>query len=91
MEAASEVKVFRNHIKYDPVKFSDKLKGVDWDCEQDPSGTNEEQNACVDELWTDFENKILEVVDRHVPFILTNVCGLGNCPWMTGDIKTDIR
>ena len=64
MKALPEIEVFRNYAKYDPVKFGDELKGVDWNCEQDPSETSEENEVCVDEF---------------------------NCPWMTGNIKRDIR
>ena len=92
MKAPPQVKVFRNYVNYDPVKFSDELKGVDLNCEQDPCGTYEEQNACVDELWTDFESIFLKVANRHSPhYIQKKVRGLDNCPWMTGDIKKNIR
>ena len=91
MKAPPQVKVFRNYANYDPVKFSGELKRGDWNCEQDPSGTNEEQNACVDELWTCFESKFLRVANRHAPHIQKKVRGLDNCPWLTGDIKKNIR
>ena len=91
MKAPPEVKVFRNYAKYDPDKFSDELKRIDWNCEQDPSGTNVSEKVNVNELWTDFESKFLEVADRHAPLIQKTVRGLNSCPWITGNIKKDIR
>ena len=44
----------------------------------------------MDELWTVFETKFLEVADRHCPLIQKKVRGMDNCPWMTGNIKKDI-
>ena len=81
-KAPSEIKVFRNYAQYDPVKFSDELKGVVWNCDENPFGASEEQNICVDELWTDFETIFLEVADRHAPLIQKKVRGLDNNPWI---------
>ena len=91
MKAPPEVKVFRNYAKYDPAKFCDDLRGVDWDGNVDSSGTTNEHNVCVDELWSNFKSSFLTVADRHAPLIQKRVRGLDNCPWMTGQIKRDIR
>ena len=90
MKAPPEVKVFRNYAKYDPTMFSDDLKSVDWNIDQDPSGINERQD-CVDELWSDFKAKFVAVADRHAPLIPKKVRSIDNCPWMTGKIKKDIH
>ena len=62
-----------------------------WNCDEDPSGTSEEQSICfsafVDELWTDLETKFLEMANCHAPLIQKKVRSLDNCPWLTDNIK----
>ena len=55
------------------------------------SGTANESVICVDKLWLNFKSAFLKVADRHVPLIQKRVRGVDNCPWMTGQIKKDIR
>ena len=56
-------------------------------------GISLNQNSFLlsDEIWTVFETKFLEVADRHALLIQKKVCDMENCPWMTGNIKKDIR
>ena len=48
-------------------------------------------NVCVDNAWSRFKALFLKVADRHAPFIQKRVRGLDNCPWITGQIKREIR
>ena len=34
---------------------------------------------------------MLKVADNHAPFIQKRIRGLDNCPWITGQIKREIR
>ena len=56
-----------------------------------PPGTANENVICVDKLWLNFKSAFLKVADRHAPLIQKRVRGVVNCPWMTGQIKKDIR
>ena len=40
MKAAPETKIFRNYAKYDPAKFCEDLRGVNWVDGMNSSGTN---------------------------------------------------
>ena len=55
------------------------------------SGTANENVISVDKLWLNFKAAFLKVADRHAPLIQKRVRGVDNCPWMTGQIKKDIR
>ena len=55
------------------------------------SGTANENVICVDKLWLNFKSAFLKVADRHAPLLQKRVRGVDNCPWMTGQIKKDIR
>ena len=55
------------------------------------SETANENVICVDKLWLNFKSAFLKVADRHAPLIQKRVRGVDNCPWMTGQIKKDIR
>ena len=90
MKAAPETKIFRNYAKYDPEKFCEDLRGVNWVDSTNSSGTANENVICVDKLWLNFKSTFLKVADRHAPHIQKRVRGVDNCPWMTGQIKKDI-
>ena len=91
MKAAPETKLFRNYAKQDPAKFCENLRGVNWVDRMNSSGTANENVICVDKLWLNFKSAFLKVADRHAPLIQKRVRGVDNCPWMTGQIKKDIR
>ena len=91
MKAAPETKLFRNYAKQDPAKFCENLRGVNWFDRMNSSGTANENVICVDKLWLNFKSAFLKVADRHAPLIQKRVRGVDNCPWMTGQIKKDIR
>ena len=91
MKAAPETKIFRNYAKYDPEKFCEDLRGVNWVDSTNSSGTANENVICVDKLWLNFKSTFLKVADRHSPLIQKRVRGVDNCPWMTGQINKDIR
>ena len=91
MKAAPEIKIFRNYAKYDTAKFCEDLRGVNWVDSMNSSGTANENVICVDKLWLNFKSAFLKVADRHAPLIQKRVRGVDNCPWMTGQIKKDIR
>ena len=91
IKAAPETKIFRNYAKYDPAKFCEDLRGVNWVDSMNSSGTANKNVICVDELWLNFKSAFLKVADRHAPLIQKRVRGVDNCPWMTGQIKKDIR
>ena len=55
------------------------------------SGTANENVICVDKLWLNFTSAFLKVADHHAPLLQKRVRGVDNCPWMTGQIKKDIR
>ena len=55
------------------------------------SGTANKNVICVDKLWLNFKSAFLKVTDRHAPLIQRRIRGVDNCPWMTGQIKKDIR
>ena len=91
MKAAPETKIFRNYAKYDPEKFCEDLRGVNWVDSTNSSGTANENVVCVDKLWLNFKSAFLKVADRHAPLIQKRVRDVDNCPWMTGQINKDIR
>ena len=91
MKAAPETKIFRNYAKYDPAKFCEDLRSVNWVDGMNSSGTANENVICVDKLWLNFKSAFLKVADCHAPLIQKRVRGVDNCPWMTGQIKKDIR
>ena len=86
MKAAPEAKIFRNYAKYDPAKFCEDLRGVNWDGSQICSGTANENVICVNKLWLNFKSAFLKVADRNAPLIQKRVRGVDNCPWMTGSL-----
>ena len=53
--------------------------------------TGARYTTCVDKPWLNFKSAFLKVADRHAPLIQKRVRGVDNCPWMTGQIKKDIR
>ena len=69
----------------------ENLRGVNWVDRMNSSGTANENAICVDKLWLNFKSAFLNVADRHPPLIQRRVRGIDNCPWMTGQIKKDIR
>ena len=75
----------------DPAKFCENLGGVNWVDRMNSSGTANENVICVDKLWLNFKSAFLKVADRHAPLIQKRVRGVVNCPWITGQIKKDIR
>ena len=91
MKAAPETKIFSNYAKYDPEKFCEDLRGVNWVDSTNSSGTANENVVGVDKLWLNFKSAFLKVADRHAPLLQKRVRGVDNCPWMTGQIKKDIR
>ena len=78
-------------IKYDPAKFCEDLRSVNWVDGMNSSGTANENVICIDKLWLNFKSAFLKVADCHVPLIQKRVRGVDNCPWLTGQIKKDIR
>ena len=91
MKAVPETKIFRNYANYDPAKFCEDLRGVNWVDSMKSSGTANKNVICVDKLWLNFKSAFLKVADRHAPLIQNRVCGIDNCPWMTGQIKKNMR
>ena len=91
MKAVPETKIFRNYAKYNPAKFCEDLKGVNWVDSMNSSGTANENVICVDKLWLNFKSAFLTVADRHAPLIQKRVRGIDNCPRMTGQIKKNMR
>lgn len=85
-----EVKCFRNYAKYDPSKFCDDLRNVDWNGNENSHDETNVNNVCVDNAWSRFKAIFLQVADRHAPFIQKRVRGC-DCPWITGQIKREIR
>ena len=85
-----EVKCFRNYAKYDPSKFCDDLRNVDWNANENSHDETNVNNVCVDNAWSRFKAIFLQVADRHAPFIQKRVRGR-DCPWITGQIKREIR
>ena len=90
-KAVPETKIFRNYAKYDPAKFCEDLRGVNWVDSMNSSGTANENVICVDKLWLNFKSAFLKVADRHAPLIQNRVRGIDNCPRMTGQIKKNMR
>ena len=43
-----EVKCFRNYAKYDPSKFCDDLRNVDWNANENSHDETNVNNVCVD-------------------------------------------
>ena len=82
---------FQELCKIRPEKFCEDLRGVNWVDSTNSSGTANENVICVDKLWLNFKSAFLKVADRHAPLIQKQVRGVDNCPWMTGQIKKDIR
>ena len=91
MKAVPETKIFRNYAKYDPAKFCEDLRGVNWVDSMNSSGTANENVICVDKVWLNFKSAFLKVADRHAPLIQKRVRGIDNCPRMTGQIKKNMR
>ena len=69
MKAPPEVKCFRNYAKYDPLKFCDDLRNVDWNANENSHDETNVNNVCVDNAWTRFKAIFLQVADRHAPLI----------------------
>lgn len=42
-----EVKCFRNYAKYDPLKFCDDLRNVDWNANENSHDETNVNNVCV--------------------------------------------
>lgn len=50
MKAAPKTKIFRNYGKYNPAKFCEDLRGVNWDGGLNSSGTANENDICLHSL-----------------------------------------
>ena len=90
-ESCPETKIFRNYAKYDPAKFCEDLRGVNWVDSMNSSGTANKNVLFVENLWLNFKSAFLKVADRHAPLIQKRVRSVDNCPWMTGQIKKHMR
>ena len=86
----AQTKLFRNYaitlIKYNNKAFCSDLYNVDWEQLCNPAGNN----VSVNELWSNFKDKFVAVADLHAPLMEKRVRGKA-CPWLTGEIKRDIR
>ena len=91
MKAPAQTQLLRNYAKYDPNLFCQDLNKVEWDTLEIPSATNDQRSFCLNEQWSNFKSAFVRVADCHAPLILKRVRGINNCPWMTSDIKRDIR
>ena len=85
-KARPETKTFRNYSKYDPAKFCEELKGVDWSVSDPPSGSLDANLLC-----NCFKSKFEMIAERHTPTIQKRIHGIDNRQWITTDVKHDIR
>lgn len=86
---SAQLKTFRNYARYNPDEFCKDLKDADWSTQLN-SHEHREVND-VELMWEKFKTTFVTVADRHAPSITKRVRGIDNCPWMTGEIKRDIR
>ena len=72
MKAATETKIFRNYAKYDPAKFCEDLRGVNWVDSMNSSGTANENVICVDKLWLNFKTLVTwSVAGEAIVIVIT--------------------
>ena len=87
----AQMKTFRNYANYESSKFTEDLKGVDWDSVLSPcdaSGTPVDNS--IDEQWANLKSAFLSTASNHAPLIEKRSRGI-DCPWMNGKIKKTIR
>jgi hypothetical protein len=92
-----QLKRVRNYTNYEPKKFCQDLKNVNWSS-VNPEGVQYTDQChvtghkrIINEQWLSFVSVFFQVADRHAPLIQKRVRGLDNCPWLTGEIKRNIR
>ena len=85
----AQLKTFRNYARYNPDEFCKDLKDIDWSTQLNSQEYREVND--VELMWEKFKTTFVTVADRHAPSITKRVRGIDNCPWMTGEIKRDIR
>ena len=90
-KAPAQTKLLRNYANYDPNLFCQDLNKVDWDIPEISLGNTVQRSFCLNDLWSNFRSAFVRVADHHAPLIQKRVRGINNCPWMTSDIKKDIR
>ena len=81
----AKTNLFRNYAKYNNEAFCSDFGNVDWEQLFSPTGNN----VSVNELWSNFKDKLVAVADLHAPLMEKRVRGKA-CPWLTGEIKRDI-
>ena len=90
-KAPVQTKLIRNYANYDPSSFCKDLNNVDWDMPEISSGNTDDLCNCINEQWSNFKTSFVRIADCHAPIISKRVRGIDNCPWMTSDIKRDMR
>ena len=88
-----QLKRVRNYTNYEPKN----LKNVNWSS-VNPEGVQytdkchvTDHEWIINEQLLSFESVFFQVADRHAPLIQNRVRGLDNCPWLTSEIKRNIR
>lgn len=69
MKVVLEIKIFRNYVKYDFVKFCEDFRSVNWVDGMNFFGIVNENVICVDKFWFNFKFVFFKVVDCYVLFI----------------------
>ena len=83
-KASAQIKTFRNYANFHHNVFCDELGGI----KLIPSG---DINTCVNDLWHSVSSAFVSIANRHAPVIQKQVRGIDNCPWLSRDIKHDMR
>ena len=84
-KAPSQIKTFRNYLKYDHIKFCADLKNA-----EELLSISEGDYTDDNDMWNKFEQGFVSVANNYAPIIQKRVRGINNCPWMNNDIKRDM-
>lgn len=70
MRFASQIKLFSNHANNNTAKFCEELSSFYWNSIMPPLGIDEDaKSSIVDELWKNFKQVFLSIVNNHGGFI----------------------
>ena len=70
MKTLPAVKCVRNYAKYDPSKFCDDLRNVDWNVNESFHDNTNVNNVCVDNAWSRFKALFLTLTRLNVKYVI---------------------
>lgn len=77
----------RDYSKFDEANFLEDVAKVDF------NHTNIKRNSTIDQLFTDFYNKLNKVIDKHAPLktVSARIRKQMSKPWITKGIRKSIK